>query len=118
MEPTRANSPEDELPLDPVDMITRLMFLGLLEHVELIERHPYEVVLIDKWGDNIFAVYHKVPVFRVLQIPRRCHETFTTFFMQLKGNRVENCYLEFAGRTDDGEPVLKVYGGGFHVYMS
>ena len=117
MEPTRANSPEDELPLDPVDMITRLMFLGLLEHVELIERHPYEVVLIDKWGDNIFAVYHKVPVFRVLQIPRRCHETFSRFCMRLKENKIQNCYLEYVGRADK-EPVLKVYGGGFHVYMS
>jgi len=38
--------------------------------------------------------------------------------MKLKENRVENVYLEFAGRTDEGDPVLKVHGGGFHVYMS
>jgi len=116
MEPARADTPE-ALPLDPVDTITRMMLLGLLEHFELIERHPYEVVLIDKWGDDI-AVYHKVPVFRILEIPRSCYETFSRFCMRLKENRVENVYLEFAGRTNDGERVLKVYGGGFHVYMS
>jgi hypothetical protein len=118
MEPARADTPE-ALPIDPVDTITRMMLLGLLEHVgELVEKEPYEVVLIDRWGDDIFAVYHKVPVFRILQIPRGCHETFSRFCTRLKENRVEDVYLEFAGRTDDGEPVLKVYGGGFHVCMS
>jgi len=118
MEPARADTP-DALPLDPVDTITRMMLLGLLEHVnELIEKRPYEVVLIDRWGDGIFVVYDKVPVFRILEIPRTCHETFSRFCMRLKENRVENVYLVFAGRTDDGEPVLKEYGGGFHVYMS
>jgi len=76
------------------------------------------MALIDKWGDDIFAVYHKVPVFRVLQMPQRYHETFSKFCMRLKENNVENCYLEYSGRADDGEPVLKVYGGGFHVYMN
>jgi len=92
MNPTRADTPEAELPLDPVDMITRMMLLGLFEHVELIEKDSYEGALIDKWGDNIFAVYHDVPVFRALQIPRRCHETLTTFCMQLKENRIENLF--------------------------
>jgi len=87
MEPTRADTPEAELPLDPVATITRMLLLGLFEHVdELIERYPYEVALIDRWGDDI-AVYHKVPVFRVLQIPRRCHETFTRFCLQLEQNK-------------------------------
>ena len=118
MEPTRADTPEAELLIDPVDTITRMMLLGLFEHIDaLIEGYPYEVALIDKWGDDIFAVYHKVPVFRILEIPRSCHETFSRFCMRLKENRGENVYLEFAGRTDDGEPVLKVYGGGFRVYM-
>ena len=118
MEPARADTPE-ALPIDPVDTITRMLLLGLLEHVgELVEKQPYEVALIEKLGDDIFVVYDKVTVFRILQIPRRCHEPFRKFCMKLKENRVENVYLEFAGRTDDGEPVLKVYGGGFHVYMS
>jgi len=118
LEPARADTPE-AVPLDPVDTITRMMLFDLLEHVnELIERHPYDVVLFDKWGDGIFAVYHKVPVFRILEIPRSCHETFSRFSMRLKENRVENVYLEFAGRTDEWEPVFKVYGGWFHVYMS
>jgi hypothetical protein len=55
MEATRADSPEAELPLDPVDTITRMMLLGLFEHIDaLIEGYPYEVALIDKWGDDIF----------------------------------------------------------------
>jgi len=84
------------------------MLPGLFEHiVKLIEGYPYEVALIDKWGDDIFAVYHKVPVFRVLQIPRRCHESFTRFCVRLKENNVQNCCLEYAGRTDDGEPNLR-----------
>jgi len=69
-------------------------------------------------GDDIFAVYDKITVFGFLEIPRSCHAPFTTFCMKLKENRVENVYLEFAGRTDEGDPVLKVHGGGFHVYMS
>jgi len=97
------------------------MFLGLYEHIdELIEGYPYKVVLVDRWGDDIFVVYHKIliDVFRVLQIPRRCHETFTSFFERLKANNIQNCYLEYVGRADDGEPVFKVYGGGFSVYVS
>jgi len=118
MEPARADNPE-ALPLDPVDTITRMMLLGLLEHVdELIEKHPYEVALIDRWGDGIFVVYDKVTVFIILEIPRGCHETFSRFCLRLKENRVENVYLEFSGRTDEGEHVLKVYGGGLHVYMN
>ena len=118
MEPARADTPE-ALPIDPVDTITRMMLLCLLENVdELVEKRPYEVALIDRWGDGIFVVYDKVTVFRTLEIPRGCHETFSRFCLRLKANRVENVYLEFAGRTDDGEPVLKVYGAGFLVYMS
>jgi len=67
--------------------------------------------------DHVFCLF-KIHQFRVLQIPRRCHQTFSRFCMRLEENRVENIYLEYAGRADDGEPVLKVYGGGFHVYMS
>jgi len=97
-----------------------MMLLGLYEHIhELIEGYPYEVAVVDRWGDDIFVVYYKIllDVFRVLQIRRR-HETFTRFNTQLRENGVQNCYLEYVGRTDDGEPVLKVYGGGFHVYMN
>jgi len=118
MEPARVDTPE-AVPLDPVDTITRTMLLGLLEHVkELIEKHRYEVVLIDRWGDDIFAVYDKVTVFKILQISRSCRETFSGFCMRLKENRLENVCLEFAGRSEEGEPVLKLYGGGFHAYMS
>ena len=96
------------------------MLLGLYEHIhELREGYPYEVVVVDKWDDDIFVVYHKIliDVFRVLQIPLRCHETYTRFFERLKNN-IQNCYIEYVGRADDGEPVLKAYGGGFHVYVS
>ena len=107
--------------LEAVGIIDRKMFLGLYEHIdELIEGYPYKVVLVDRWGDDIFVVYHKIliDVFRVLQIPRRCHETFTSFFERLKANNIQNCYLEYVGRADDVEPVFKVYGGGFSVYVS
>ena len=98
-----------------------MMFLGLYEHIdELIEGYPFEVALVDKWGDDIFVGYNKIliDVFRIFQIPRRYHETFTRFFERLKTNNIQNCYIEYVGRADDGEPVLKAYGGGFHVYVS
>jgi len=120
MEPTPAATPEAEH-LEAVGIISRMMLLGLYEHIhELIEGYPYEVVVVDKWDGDIFVVYHKIviDVFRVLQIPRRCHETFTRFFERLKTNNIQNCYIEYVGRADDGEPVLKAYGGGFHVYVS
>jgi len=117
MEPARADTPE-ALPIDPVDTITRMLLLGLLENVgDLVEKWPYEVALIEKLGDDIFAVYDKVTGFRILQIPRGCHKPFRKFCLKLKENRVKNVYFELAGRTDDGEPVLKVSGGGFHVYV-
>jgi len=116
MEPTRANTPET-LPIDPVDIVIRMLFYGLLENVgELVEKQPYEVALIEKLGDDIFAVYDKGTVFRILQIPRRCHETFRKFCVKIKENQVEDVFLELAGRRDDGEPVLKVSGGDFHFY--
>jgi len=60
MEPARADTPE-ALPIDPVDTITRMLLLGLLENVgDLVEKRPYEVALIEKLGDDIFAVYDKV----------------------------------------------------------
>ena len=81
MEPTPPATPEAEH-LEAVGIISRMMLLGLYEHIyELIEGYPYEVVVVDKWDGDIFVVYHKIliDVFRVLQIPRRCHETFTRF---------------------------------------
>jgi hypothetical protein len=120
MEPTPPATLEGEH-LEAVDIITRMMLLGLYEHInELLDGYPYEVEVVDRWGDDIFVVYYKIllDVFRVLQIPRKCHETFTRFCTQLMGNGVQNCYLKYVGRTDDGKPVLKIYGGGFHVYMS
>jgi len=117
MEPARAVTPE-ALPIDPMDTITRMLLLGLLENVgDLVEKRPYKVALIEKFGDDIFALYDKVTGFKILQIPRGCHEPFRKFCIKLQENRVENVYLELAGRTDDGEPVLKKYGGGFDVYM-
>ena len=56
-------------------------------------------------------------VFRILQIPRRCHKQFRNFCIKIKEKRVKNVYLAFAGRTDNGEPVLEVSGGEFHAYM-
>jgi len=120
MEPSPAATLEAEH-LEAVNIITRMTLFGLYEHIdELIEGYPYEVALVDMWGDDIFVVYHKIlrDVYRVLQIPRRCHETFTRFLERLKANNFRNCYIEYVGRTDDGEPVLKAYGGGFHVYVS
>jgi len=100
MEPARADTPE-ALPIDPVDTITRMLLFGLLENAgNLVEKRPYEVALIEKLGDDIFAVYDKGTVFRILQIPRGCHEPFRKFYIKLKENRVENVYLELAGRTD------------------
>jgi len=117
MEPARADTPE-ALPIDPVNIITRMLFHGLLENIgELVEKRPYEIALIEKLGDDIFAVYDKGTVFRILQIPRRCHEPFRKFCLKLKENRVEECYLEFAGRMDDGEPILRVSGGEFYALL-
>ena len=94
-----------------------MLFHGLLENIgDLVEKRPYEVALIEKWCDDNFAVYDKGTVFRILQIPRRCHETFRKFCVKIKENKVEDVFLELAGRRDDGEPVLKVSGGGFHFY--
>ena len=91
-----------------------MMFFGLYEHIgELIEGYPYEVLLVDRWDDDIFVVYHKIliDVFRVLQIPR-CHETFTSFFELLKANNIQNCYLECVGRADDGNPCSRYMAVG------
>jgi len=116
MEPTRADTPE-AVPIDPVVIISRMLFHGLLENIgDLVEKRPYEVALIEKFGDDIFAVYDKGTVFRILQIPRRCHETFRKFCVKIKENRVEDVFLELSGRRDAGEPVLKVSGGDFHFY--
>ena len=47
MEPTTATTPEAEH-LEAVGMISRMMLLGLYEHIyELIEGYPYEVVVVD-----------------------------------------------------------------------
>ena len=80
MEPTRAHTLEGEH-LEAIDIVARMMLLGLYEHIdELVPGYPYEVVLVDKWDDDIFVVYCMfIDVFRVLKIPRRCHETFTKF---------------------------------------
>jgi len=118
MEPARADTLEGEH-LEAIDIVARMMLLGLYEHIdELVPGYPYEVVLVDKWDDDIFVVYCMfIDVFRVLQIPRRCHETFTKFFTQLRENGVQNFYIEYVGRADDREPVPKVYGCGFSMYV-
>jgi hypothetical protein len=80
MEPARADTAE-ALPIDPVDTITRILLLGLLE------KQPYEIALIEKLGNDIFAVYDKGTVFRILQIPRRYHEQFRNFCIKIKQSR-------------------------------
>ena len=91
-----------------------MLLLGLLENAgNLVGKRPYEVALIEKLGDDIFAVYDKGTVFRILQIPRGCHEPFRKFCIKLKETRVENVYLELAGRTDDGNPSLRYMAAGF-----
>jgi hypothetical protein len=85
MEPSPAptNNLEAEQHVQTVNIISRMMFLGLYQHIdELIEGYPYEVVVVDNWGSDIFVIYNfnLIDVFRVIQIPRRCHETFTRFF--------------------------------------
>jgi len=120
MEPTLAATPEGEN-LEAVGIISRMILLGLYERIdELIEGYPYEVAVVDRWNGDIFVVYYKslLDVFRILQIRRGCHETFTKFLERIKTNNIQSCFIEFVGRTDDREPVLKAYGGGFHVYMS
>jgi len=120
MEPSPAATLEGKH-LEAVGIISRMMLLGLYEHIhELKEGCPYEVVIVDEWDGDIFVVYRKIliVIFRVLQIPRRCHETFTRFFERIKTNNIQNCYIEYVGVADDGEPVLKAYGGGFHVYVN
>jgi len=75
MQPTPAATLEGEH-LQAVDIVTRIILLGLYEHIdELIEGYAYEVALVDKCSDDIFVVYYKIllDTFRVLQIPRRCH---------------------------------------------
>ena len=65
-------------------------------------------------------VYYKslLDGLRILKIPRGCHETFTKFLEKIETNKILNCYIAYVGQTDDGEPVLKACGGGFHAYMS
>jgi len=93
MEPTRADTPET-LPIDPVGIIIRMLFHGLLEIIgELIEKRDYEVALVAKLGDDIFAVYDKGTVFRILAIPRRCPEQFRNFCVKMKQNSRRNVFV-------------------------
>jgi hypothetical protein len=120
MEPTRAATPDDDH-LEAVGIISRMMFLGFYDHIdELTEGYPYEVAVVDRWNGNSFLVHYKslLDEFRILKIPRGCHETFTKFLERKKTNNIQNCYIAYVGLTDDREPVLKAHGGGFHVYMS
>jgi len=120
MEPTPAATPEDDH-LEAVGIIRRMVLLGFYERIdELTEVYPYEVAVVDRWKGDIFVVYYKslLDEFRILKIPRGCHETFTKFVERIKTSNIQNCYIAYVGLTDDGEPVLKAHGGGFHVYMS
>jgi len=50
MEPTRADTPE-ALPIDPVDIITRMLFHGLLENIgELVENGPMKLHSLKNWA--------------------------------------------------------------------
>ena len=106
METTRANTPEAR-PIDPVDITTRMLCHGLLENIgELVEKRPYEVALIEKLGDDIFAVYDKGTVIRILQIPRRYHEQFRKFCVKIK----ENSRCVFGINRPDGRWGTRPYG--------
>jgi len=89
MEPSPAGTLELEAEkhVETVELINRMMSLDLYEHFdELIEGYPYEVVIVDKWVDDIFVVlsFNLIDVFRLIQIPQRCHKSFTRFLQFLK----------------------------------
>jgi len=59
MEPSLADTLEAEQHVQTIEIISRMMYLGLYQHIdELIEGYPYEVVVVDKWGDGIFVIYN------------------------------------------------------------
>jgi len=90
--------------LEAVGIFSRMLLLGFYERIdELTEGYPYEVAVADRWNRDIFVVYHKslLDEFRILKIPRGCHETFTKFLERIKTYNIQNCYIAYVGRTND-----------------
>jgi len=118
MEPPTLNA---EQPLQTVEMIERMLTLGLrIPFEELLFDYPYPVVLIDRWGDDIFMVLARMDMelFRIIQLPRSYHESFIRFLTVIKNNNVDDLYLEYLGSVNEEEPILRLSGGGFSTYMA
>jgi len=69
MEPSLADTLEAEQHVQTIEIISRMMYLGLYQHIdELIEGYPYEVVVVDKWVVDIFVIlnFNFIDVFRLI----------------------------------------------------
>jgi len=82
---------------------------GIHQPVEtLIAGQTYDIVYVHRRLRDIFVVskhtFYKQ--FKIIRLPRRCHETFNTFFDTIREFYVKKLYFVFTGFTDDGEPVF------------
>jgi hypothetical protein len=69
MEPSLADTLEAEQHVQTIEIISRMMYLGLYQHIDkLIEGYPYEVVVVDKCVVDIFVIlnFNFINVFRLI----------------------------------------------------
>jgi hypothetical protein len=64
---------------------------------------------------NIFVVLRQnyPTLYKVIQLPQRCHEDFKQFLHFLDSFHIESVNFRYTGNTADGKRVFLVDGGGF-----
>ena len=81
----------------------------------LVAGQVYDLVNACHRYHDIFVVlkHNFLTLYKVILLPRRCHENLKRILNFIDEYHVENVYFTYTGNTADGEPVFVVDGGGF-----
>jgi len=86
---------------------------------ELIAGYPYAVMFVDRWFGDIFVVVENclIDEFTLLRLPQTYHESFTRFLDVIRSSDVHDFFIEYLGSAEEGQPLLRAYGGRFCTYL-
>ena len=116
---TEQQQQQQPSPVQPGPNIEQILSLGMFMPIEdLIEDYPYAVAFVDKWFDDIFVMIDNCLIgeFNLLRLPQTCHEFLTRFLEVFQSRAVQDLFIEYLGSVE-GQPHLRVFGGGLSTYL-
>ena len=104
------------LPLITMERAYEVASRGIYQPFDtLVAGQVYDLVNACHRFHDIFVVmkHNFLTLYKVILLPRRCHENFKKFLNIIDLYYVEKVYFTYTGHMSDGKRVFLVDGGGF-----